>query len=176
MAMAARECYHCKQWIEEEEAHDCWTTTEAALTRDLPEDLKEAWERLRETAVSFGEQRIYASHKSIMFSRKSCYFFVRPKKNMLELCIFLGRTVRAPQVRRVEAASKSKKVHFIHIRHRDEVEAPITDWLQEAYSLPDVLGGKGRAPRVRSKPTPRTKAGKTKAADRKRAPAKSKQR
>ena len=67
--MAGRECYHCKQWVEEGEAHDCWTTTEAALTQDLSEDLRDAWERLRETAVSFGDQRIYASHKSIMFSR-----------------------------------------------------------------------------------------------------------
>ena len=100
--MAGRECYHCKQWIEEGEAHDCWTTTEAALTQDLSEDLQDAWERLRETAVSFGDQRIYASHKSIMFSRKSCYFFVRPKKNFLELCVFLGRTLKAPQVRRVD--------------------------------------------------------------------------
>jgi Domain of unknown function (DUF5655) len=133
--MAERQCYHCKQWIEEGEPHDCWTTTEAALTEDLSEDLRDAWERLRETAASFGEQRIYASHQSIMFSRRSCYFFVRPKKNFLELCVFLGRTVKAPQVRRVDQASKSKIVHVIRIRHRDEVEAPVTDWLQEAYEL-----------------------------------------
>src|SRR5215216_3029462 len=86
-----RECYHCKQWIGRDEAHDCWTTTEAALTRDLPDNLREAWERLRETAVEFGDQRIYASHQSIMFSRGSCYFFVRPKKQSLEVCVFLGR-------------------------------------------------------------------------------------
>lgn len=138
-AMAGRECYHCKQRIEKGELHDCWTTTEAALTADLSEDLREAWERLRETAVSFGEQRIYASHHSIMFSRKSCYFFVRPKRTYLEVCVFLGRTVRAPQVRRVDAASKSKFVHFFRITHRDEVEPPITDWLREAYDLPDAL-------------------------------------
>ena len=113
--MAGRECYHCKQWVEEGEEHDCWTTTEAALTQDLSEDLQDAWERLRETAVSFGDQRIYASHKSIMFSRKSCYFFVRPKKNFLEVCVFLGRALKAPQVRRVDRASKSKVVHFIQI-------------------------------------------------------------
>jgi hypothetical protein len=53
------------------------------------------------------------------------------------VCIFLGRAVRAPQIRRVDRASKAKAVHFIHIRHRDEVEAPITDWLQEAYELQD---------------------------------------
>ena len=88
-SMAGRECYHCKQWVEEGEAHDCWTTTESALTRELSDDLLDAWERLRDTAVSLGEQRIYASHKSIMFSRKSCYFFVRPKRESLEVCIFL---------------------------------------------------------------------------------------
>ena len=143
--MAGRECYHCKQWVEEGEAHDCWTTTEAALTQDLSEDLRDAWERLRETAASFGDQRIYASHKSIMFSRKSCYFFVRPKRSFLEVCVFLDRAVKAPQVRRVDQASKSKIVNFLHVRHRDEVEAPITDWLQEAYALSGVLAAKAQA-------------------------------
>ena len=148
--MVGRVCYHCKQIVKEGEGHDCWSTTEAALTRGLSEDLQEAWTRLRETAVTFGEQRIYASHKSIMFSRDSCYFFVRPKTNFLELCVFLGRAVKGPQVRRVDQASKSKVVHVIHIRHRDEVEAPITDWLREAYQLSDTIslkpGGKSRSP------------------------------
>jgi hypothetical protein len=77
-----------------------------------------------------------------MFSRRSCYFFVRPKRSYLEVCVFLGRTVRAPQVRRVESASKAKMVHFLRITHRDEVEAPITDWLQQAYDLSDKLPAK----------------------------------
>jgi hypothetical protein len=150
--MAGRECYHCRQWVDEGEAHDCWTTTEAALTQDLSEDLQEAWERLRETAVSFGDQRIYASHKSIMFSRKSCYFFVRPKKSFLEVCLFLGRTLKVRQVRRAVRASKAKVGHIVQIRHRDEVEAPFTDWLQEAYETSDVLAAKPAAARVKHKP------------------------
>ena len=56
--------------------------------------------------------------------------------------MFLGRSLKAPQVRRVVQASKSKRVHIIHIRHRDEVEAPITTWLQEAYGLSDVLAAR----------------------------------
>jgi hypothetical protein len=150
--MPGRQCYHCKQWVEEGEAHDCWTTTEHALTRDLSEDLQEAYERLRESAVELGEQRVYASHSSIMFSRKSCYFFVRPKKRFLEVCIFLGRPVKAPQIRRVENPSKAKVVNIVHIRHRDEVEAPITDWLREAYELPDKLAAVKTAPAKRARP------------------------
>jgi hypothetical protein len=142
--MTGHECYHCKQWVAEGEAHDCWTTTEAALTRDLPEDLQEAWERLRETAVDFGEQRIYASHNSIMFSRKACYFFVRPKMTCLEICIFLGREVRARQIRKAQRTSKTKVAHLLRIQHRDEVEPPITDWLREAYELEDRLAGRSK--------------------------------
>jgi hypothetical protein len=155
-AMAGHQCYHCKQWIEEGERHDCWTTTEAALTQDLSEDLQEAWDRLRETAASFGDQRIYASHKSIMFSRRSCYFFVRPKRSFLEVCVFLARAVHAPQVRRIEPSSKTKLVHFVRIRHRDEVEAPITDWLREAYELAGMQPA--RAVGVRGKRVKRSAA------------------
>ena len=160
--MPGHECYHCKQWVEEGEPHDCWTTTEAALTRDLSEDLREAWERLRETAADFGEQRIYASHNSIMFSRRSCYFFVRPKRNFLEVCIFLGRTIRAPQVRRTTQASKAKVVHVVQLRHRDEVEAPVTDWLREAYDLSDALAA--RAVKSAKQPRPAKAVKATKAA------------
>jgi hypothetical protein len=144
MSMGGRECYHCKQWIEEGEAHDCWTTTEAALTKDLSEDLRDAWERLRESAAELGDQRVYASHKSIMFSRKSCYFFVRPKTKFLEVCVFLGRPIKAPQIRRVIPSSKSKLAHILHIRHRDEVEPPITEWLREAYEFSAVPPRAGR--------------------------------
>jgi len=151
--MAARQCHHCKEWVETGSAHDCWTTTEAALTRDLPEDLREAWERLRETAAALGDQRIYASHNSIMFARKACYFFVRPKSRVLEICFFLGRPLKAPQVRRTLRASRAKLAHIVHISHRDEVEPPITDWIQEAYASSDALSARAAPKSATKKPT-----------------------
>jgi hypothetical protein len=127
------QCYHCKQWVEPGEPHDCWTTTEAALTSDLSEDLRDAWERLRESAASLGDQRIYASHHSIMFSRRACYFFVRPKRHYLELCIFLERPLKAPQIHRAMPSSKTKFANLLRIVHRDQVEPPVTDWIAEAF-------------------------------------------
>ena len=82
--MKAHICYHCKQWIEAGEPHDCWTTTEQALTADLSEDLRDAWERLRESALEFGEQRIYASHHSIMA------FVVAQRRKELGIRLALG--------------------------------------------------------------------------------------
>jgi hypothetical protein len=144
VSVAGHECHHCKQWIEDGTPHDCWTTTESALTTDLSDDLRDAWERLRETAADLGEQRIYASHHCIMFSRTACYFFVRPKRHALEICIFLGRAIKAPQVRRTERASQRKVANILRITHRDEVEPPITDWIREAYEASERLGGRDR--------------------------------
>jgi hypothetical protein len=145
--MAGHACYHCKQWIEADEAHDCWTTTEAALTQDLSDDLRDAWERLRETAAGFGEQRIYASHRSIMFARSSCYLFVRPKKRALEVVFFLPRVQRSPRIRRSDRTSRTKVAHIVNVTHRDEVEAPLTDWLREAYDTSPTAATKAQAGR-----------------------------
>lgn len=130
-------CHHCKEWIPAGQPHDCWTTTEAALTGDLSEDLQEAWERLRESLAEIGPQRIYASGSCIMFSRDVCYVFVRPKRKVLEVCVFLDRALTGPRVRRADRSSKVKFANILHIQHRDEVEAPLTEWFHEAYTLPE---------------------------------------
>jgi hypothetical protein len=171
--MAGRECYHCRQWIDEGDAHDCWTTTEAALTKDLPEDLRDAWDRLRETAADFGEQRIYASLNSVMFSRKACYCFVRPRPKRLEVCVFLGRTVTSPLVRRAMPASKTKVAHLIHVTHRDQVEAPLTDWMREAYDVSVALSARPKQTPAAVK-GPVKKTGAKKSATKKKAAAKKK--
>ena len=156
--MAGRQCHHCKQWVEAGSAHDCWTTTEGALTRDLSDELRDAWERLRETAGSFGEQRIYASHKSIMFSRRVCYFFVRPRTKNLEVVFFLGREIKDPRLKLAGRPSRKKAAHVIRITHRDEVEAPLTDWLREAYDMSEALRAKpGARPAVPARKRKRQK-------------------
>lgn len=157
--MKGHECFHCKQWVAEGEPHDCWTTTEAALTRDLSGDLQDAYARLREAATELGEQRIYASHSSIMFARKACYFFVRPKRNFLEVVIFLGRAITAPQIRKIHESSRVKRAHVIHVKHRDEVESPITDWMQEAYDFEPIARSAAKAaPQRKTTKASRTRA------------------
>ena len=80
------------------------------------------------------------------------------------MCVFLDRAVRAPQVRRVERKSAAKRVNIVHITHRDEVEPPITDWLREAYELPDALAAR------RAKPSRRAKSAAARTDDVKRRP------
>ena len=155
--MKAHECYHCKQWVEAGEAHDCWTTTESALTQDLSQDLQDAYDRVREAASELGDQRIYASGSCIMFSRTSCYFFVRPKRNWLELAVFLPRAIKSPLVKRVEPKSRVKTANILRITHRDEVEAPLTDWLREAYDFEPIAKTAAKTAVAKQSVKPRAK-------------------
>lgn len=150
--MAARECYHCKQWIDDGDDHDCWSTTEAALTAELSDDLREAWARLRETLAQLGEQRIYASGTCIMFARDAVYCFVRPRRSFLEVSLFLKRGLKSPHVKRVERRSKAKVANILKITHRDAVEPPLTEWLREAYDLEGAMAAKKRTARKVKRP------------------------
>lgn len=92
-------------------------------------------------------------------ARTSCYFFVRPKKSYLEVCVFLGRPLKAPQVRRSEPSSKTKFYNIIQITHRDEVETPITDWLREAYDYSESATTKPATTKPAKKAVKKPKSG-----------------
>ena len=111
--------------------------TERQLTCDLSEDLLDAWKKLRGFAASLGEQRIYASHRCIMFSRDVCYFFVRPKKTFLELCIFLPEAVESKLIARATPVSKTKVSNTFKLLHADQIEEPLTDLIYQAYHFLD---------------------------------------
>lgn len=51
----------------------------------LSDDLQDAWAALKIHLLALGEQEFRTSHRSIMFARKTCYAFVRPKKAFIEL-------------------------------------------------------------------------------------------
>jgi hypothetical protein len=98
------------------------------------EDFSDAWAKLKEFEEGLGEQRIYTSEKAIMFARRICHAFVRPKKSYLELCFFLDRPLKTAEVK-VQERSKVKYAHSFRLVHPDQIEEPLTDWLKEAFEL-----------------------------------------
>src|SRR4051812_41227730 len=101
--------------------HRTGPVTEKELVGHLNEDLQDAWAKIREFGQSLGEQRIYASHNSIMFSKKICYFFVRPRKTFLKVWIFLPRQVEG--LKSMRGTKKIEKYcNLFKLIHADQVE------------------------------------------------------
>lgn len=109
--------------------------TEQEQFEGLSEDLQDAWGALRARLLGLGEQELRTSHKSIMFARKTCYAFVRPKKSFIELNIFLPRALDSELLKKVDSVSKTKWVHIMQLTHADQVDWPLTDWIQEAFEF-----------------------------------------
>jgi hypothetical protein len=124
-----------------EYTHHDWNATEADVVDGLEEDLREAWEKLRAFAAALGPQRIYASPQAIMFSKKVCYFFVRPKKKWLEVFFFLPREVDGLKTYPV-SKTREKYSNMFKLVHADQVEEPLTDWIREAYEFAPEAGEK----------------------------------
>lgn len=112
---------------------DHYNKSEDFLIQNLEEDLREAWLKIREFGHSLGEQRIYASGKAIMFSRKVCYFFVRRKKSYLEVVIFLKNRKSGAPFKPITPVSKTKFAHTFRLVHCDQVEGDLTDAIAEAF-------------------------------------------
>jgi hypothetical protein len=115
-------------------SHYDWNVTEAQLIDGRNEDLRDAWHKLRDFAAGLGTQRIYASALSIMFSKKVCYFFVRPRKTFLEVWIFLPRKIEGL----TSMHGPTKKVKYCNlfkVIHADQIEEPLTNWIREAFDF-----------------------------------------
>lgn len=103
------------------------------LIRPLNEDLRDAWDKLRLFLGDLGEQRVYGSPNAVMFAKKICYAFVRPRKSFLEVWFFLPRHVEG--MKSMANDKKTKYSLMFKLVHPDQVEEPLTDYLREAYDL-----------------------------------------
>lgn len=126
-------CLSCLEKYDPRKNHDCHPPNERDLFRMLDEDLQDAFAALKDRASGFGDQKIYNNARAVMFSRRVCYMFVRPKKSHLELCFFLPRKEASEGIKRIAPVSKTKFAHTVRLVHADQVEAPLLDWLGEAY-------------------------------------------
>jgi hypothetical protein len=109
--------------------------TEEEQLEGLSDDLLDAWHALRSFCASLGDQEIRTSHRSIMFARKTCYLFVRPKKRFIEVNLFLEQALQSELIKKVSSVSKTKYVHVLELVHSDQVDQPLTDWIKEAFQI-----------------------------------------
>ena len=73
-----------------------------------------------------------------MFSKKACYFFVRPRKTFLEVWIFLPHKIEGL----ISTQGPTKKVKYYNlfkVVHADQREEPLTDWIREAFDFAPEL-------------------------------------
>lgn len=96
-------------------------------------ELRMAYRAVRALLRGLGPQRTYASNRSVMFARRHCFAFVRPRKSFLEICFFADRPIRGSGLK-VTKRSRRKHAHTCRVERADQVPG-LNAWLTEAYAL-----------------------------------------
>ena len=109
--------------------------SEAEQMREMSDDLRDAWLKLRRFANALGEQKFHTSAKAMMFTRRLCYMFVRPKKAYLEVTFFSPDEIAHPQIAKATRVSKTRASNIYKLVHADQVEEPLTQWVRGAWEI-----------------------------------------
>lgn len=122
----------------EKKSYENWhlpIRSEQEQMRDMNEDLRDAWVKLRGFANSLGEHKFHTSAKAMMFTRRLCFMFARPKKAWIEVTFFLPDEIRHPQIHSAERTSKTRAANIVRLVHSDQVIEPFTDWVRAAFDF-----------------------------------------
>ena len=130
-------CKSCRGFfpIQEKESHACLVPSPESVMSELTETQFEIWEQFKLLVQEFSDYYCYASKRSVMFSRRVCFCFLRPRSKDIEIFFFLGRELDSSIINKVEKRSETKFAHRVILKHSERLEEPLTSWLHEAYEF-----------------------------------------
>jgi Domain of unknown function (DUF5655) len=69
----------------------------------------------------------------VLFKRSSTFAEVRAKRDRLTLTFLLSRAVQSPRFARAVPTSANRTAYFVDLRHADDIDDELVDWLTESY-------------------------------------------
>lgn len=86
-------------------------------------------------AMQFENVRINSVKNAILFSAKSHFLAVKPKKKILDIEFVLDEPVEGFPVHKTVQASKYKWAHFVRLEDPQEFDGHLQDLIKRAYRL-----------------------------------------
>lgn len=86
-------------------------------------------------AMNFENVKINSVKNAILFSAKSHFLAVKPKKKILDIEFVLDEPVEGFPVHKTVQASKYKWAHFVRLESAEEVDDQLKNWIERAYNI-----------------------------------------
>ncbi|MEO0472006.1 MAG: DUF5655 domain-containing protein [Bacteroidota bacterium] len=114
--------------------HKCETAEIETLLRN-DANLILLFDHLLLQMYEMGEMRLSTSKKAISLSNRVAFLLVYPKRNGLELRLFLDTDQPEGPIRKVSQYTKSKFVHWVNIQTETDMEVKLLRLIQRAWQL-----------------------------------------
>jgi hypothetical protein len=90
---------------------------------------------LKKVAMDFDDVKINSVKNAILFTAKSHFLAVKPKKSLLDIEFVLDEPVEGFPIHKTVRASKHKWAHFVRLEKPEEVDMQLAGWIQRAYKV-----------------------------------------
>ena len=95
--------------------------------------VKAIFQTLTELVLGFGEVQIHSLKHAILFTAKSNFLAVKPKKKWIDVEFLLKEEVNEFPIHKTVRVTKTKWAHFARIGSIQEIDEEMTGWWRRAY-------------------------------------------
>jgi len=99
------------------------------------QNVKDAFEKIKDIAMSLGNVKINSVKNAILFQAKSQFLAFKPKKNILDTEFVLDEPVEGFPIHKTVQATKTKWAHFVRLESPEEVDEQLISWIKRAHRV-----------------------------------------
>ena len=99
------------------------------------QNVKDAFEKIKDIAMSLGNVKINSVKNAILFQAKSQFLAVKPKKNILDTEFVLDEPVEGFPIHKTVQTTKTKWAHFVRLESPEEVDEQLISWIKRAHRV-----------------------------------------
>ena len=129
-------CPDCgRQFKNTNQDHSCMVTDLESHFKGKQENVIQTFAVLKEKVMTFPDVTINSVKNAILFTRKSHFLAVKPKKAFIDIEFVLDKPVEGFPIHKTVQASKHKWAHFIRLGSHEELDDQLMGWLKSAYKI-----------------------------------------
>lgn len=115
--------------------HSCLVTDIESNFVGKHENAKSTFDMLLSVVKAYVNVTINSVKNTILFTNKTHFLAVKPKKEWLDIEFVLDEKVEGFPIHKTVQTTKTKWAHFVRLGSAEEVDRQLIDWIKRAYEV-----------------------------------------
>ena len=124
-----------RQFKNTNQDHSCIATPVESHFLNKHQNALDTFEKLKNEVMKFKAVRVNSVKNVILFTSKSHFLAVKPKKSWLDIEFVLDKNLDGFPIHKTVQATKTKWAHFMRLQNVEEVDDQLITWLKRAYEI-----------------------------------------
>jgi hypothetical protein len=129
-------CPNCgREFKNTNQDHSCVVTDLESHFLNKQQNVVDTFEKIKDEVMKYKDVKINSVKNAILFTAKSHFLAVKPKKSLLDIEFVLDQPMEGFPIHKTAQASKNKWAHFVRLDSPEQVDQQLITWLRNAYEV-----------------------------------------